>query len=254
MSNFDGVARVYCWLEYLTFGPALQRARVAHLPSLRRCRDVLVIGDGDGRCLEALVLQAAEARIHCIDTSDAMLRQAARRVPAGAGARVSFERADIRTFCSQEGHWDAVVTMFVLDCLTTAEVSCVAAELSQALRPGGHWLFADFVIPERGWRRLRARLWVAGLYAFFRWRAGLEVSHLPPSERLIEESGLVAVAVREQQAGMIRSIRYAKPSGARAGPDVSLLRGLELPDVGQARRDVDLGRRGLFLDDVPLDR
>jgi cyclopropane fatty-acyl-phospholipid synthase-like methyltransferase len=210
VSHFDGIARAYRWLEYLAFGPSLQRARVAHLAALATCRDILVVGDGDGRCLRALVMHAPGARIHCIDTSGAMLREAARRVP-DTGDHLSFECADVRAFDTQTRRWDAVVTMFVLDCLTSEEVQSVATKLSHALRSGGHWLFADFVIPARGWRRLRARLWIGCLYRFFRWRTGLEVSHLPPSERLIQESGLVAVAVSEHQAGMVRSIRYAKP-------------------------------------------
>lgn len=155
-------------------------------------------------------MHAPDARIHCIDTSNAMLREAARRV-LDTGDRVSFECVDVRAFDTQTRRWDAVVTMFVLDCLTSEDVQCVATKLSHALRSGGHWLFADFVIPARGWRRLRARLWIGCLYRFFRWRTGLEVSRLPPSERLIQESGLVAVAVSEHQAGMVRSIRYAKP-------------------------------------------
>ena len=43
--DFDAVARQYYWLEYIAFGRALQRARTVHLPLLRHCRRILVVGD-----------------------------------------------------------------------------------------------------------------------------------------------------------------------------------------------------------------
>jgi ubiquinone/menaquinone biosynthesis C-methylase UbiE len=210
MTDFDRMARAYRWFEYVAFGRALQLARVVHLPALRQCRRILVVGDGDGRCGEVLATIAGTAHVHCIDTSARMLRIAARRVPASARGRVTFERADIRTFDPGEAAWDAVLTMFVLDCLTTDEARQVTRRLARALAPAGQWLFADFVVPARGWRRLRARLWIGLLYRFFRWRTGLSVSQLPPSEALIAEAGLVAVEIDERQAGMVRSVRYAK--------------------------------------------
>ncbi|ODS54657.1 MAG: hypothetical protein ABS36_10835 [Acidobacteria bacterium SCN 69-37] len=210
MSGFDRVARIYRWLEYVAFGSSLQRARTAHLPALADCRDILVIGDGDGRAIAQLAVVAAHARIHSIDMSDAMLREAAQRLPAAARDRVTFARADVRTFDPGHHAWDAVLTMFVLDCLTEDEVRRVVTTLAGGLRPGGRWLFADFAIPERGWRRLRARVWIACLYWFFRWRADLAVSRLPASEAIITAAGFVPVAVDVRQAGMIRSICYER--------------------------------------------
>src|SRR5690606_35643402 len=48
-AGFVRVARIYHALERLAFGRALERARFALLPALAGCRDVLVLGDGDGR-------------------------------------------------------------------------------------------------------------------------------------------------------------------------------------------------------------
>lgn len=210
MTDFDRVASAYRWLEYLAFGPALQRARAAHLPALAECRDILVVGDGDGRAVARLATIARAARIHCLDTSSGMLDEAAGRVPATARDRVTFERADIRTFDAGHHAWDGVVTMFVLDCFTDDDVRAVVERLSVALRPGGRWLFADFAIPARGWRRWRAQIWVSVLYRFFRWRTGLAVSRLPASEAILAAAGLVPLAVEERQAGLIRSICYGR--------------------------------------------
>ncbi len=210
MTDFDRVASAYRWLEYLAFGRTLQRARTVHLPALADCRDILVVGDGDGRAVAQLATIAGAARIHCIDTSRRMLDEAARRVPAAARARVTFTCADVRTFDAGHDAWDAVVTLFVLDCFDNDDVRAVVERLHAALRPGGRWLFADFAIPARGWRRWRARIWIDGLYRFFRWRTGLAVSRLPASEAILAAAGLVPLAVEERQAGLIRSVCYER--------------------------------------------
>lgn len=210
MTDFDRVASSYRWLEYLAFGRTLQRARTAHMAELAGCRDILIVGDGDGRAVAQLAAIASTARIHCIDTSQRMLDTAARRLPAAARDRVTFTCADVRTFDAGHHTWDAVVTLFVLDCFSDDDVRAIVERLHAALRPGGRWLFADFAMPAHGWRRRRARIWIDVLYRFFRWRTGLAVSRLPASEAILAAAGLVPLAVEERQAGMIRSICYER--------------------------------------------
>ncbi len=210
-SGFDRVARIYRILERVAFGGALLDARLWGLDWLRDRRDILVLGEGDGRCLQSLVHVAPEARVRCIDASAVMLDLARRRVEAaGAAGRVTFEQADVRDATFPAGAYDAVVTLFFLDCFLPEEVDRLVPMLAASLRPGGVWVFADFAIPPRGWRRLRARLWVAFLYAFFRWRAGLAASALPPSEDAIARAGLHLVAEREAQHGLIRSAVFSR--------------------------------------------
>lgn len=211
MSDFDRVASVYRWLEYLVFGTTLQRTRTTHLGALATCGRILVVGDGDGRCLERLVDLAPDARIHAVDTSARMLALAAGRLPASARSRVTFEQRDVRTLQPDSTPWDAVVTMFVLDCLSTEDVRRVARALVPGLRKGGTWLFADFAVPSAGWRRVRARAWIGLLYRFFRWRTGLAVTSLPAAEAELEAAGLSPVDVRERQAGMVKAVRYVRP-------------------------------------------
>ncbi len=206
-SGFDRVAAAYRTLERLAFGGDLQRARCCFLPRLREARDILVLGEGDGRCLAQLVRAAPRARIRCVDASAAMIARARRRLGHGAAARVSFEQADA-TRLAIGGQYDAVLTLFFLDCFTAERVEALVARVRPCLRPRALWLFADFVLPPRGWRRLRARLWLWGLYAFFRWRAGIEARRLPPSERILERAGLRPVETAERQHGFVRSVLF----------------------------------------------
>ena len=95
MGTFDRLAGIYRGLERLAFGRDLERARFCWLERLSACRSMLILGEGDGRCLERLVRVAPVAHIHCVDASAAMLTRAARRIAGTeAESRVRFEQAD----------------------------------------------------------------------------------------------------------------------------------------------------------------
>jgi hypothetical protein len=91
--NFDSVARIYRWAEYLTLGPLLQRTRTHFLPRLLHCRQALVLGDGDGRFLARLFQQNPNLQAVAVDTSSTMLQLLAQRCPTAQTVR-----ADAMTF------------------------------------------------------------------------------------------------------------------------------------------------------------
>jgi len=209
MTGFDRVARVYRWLEYAAFGGALQRARVAHLGHLRRCADILVLGDGDGRCLAAILRAAPFARIECVDDSQVMIDLAARRLSVADRRRVTFTCTDACTFDPGQRTFDAVVTMFFLDCFVDRDVHALVERLRPQLRHGALWLFADFAIPARGLARWHAQVIVSSLYLFFRLATGLEARALPASEAHLLAAGLRCTEVTTERAGLIRTTVYA---------------------------------------------
>jgi ubiquinone/menaquinone biosynthesis C-methylase UbiE len=212
--GFDRLARWYRALEFAAFGRDLERARFAFLGDLAGRGDILLLGEGDGRCAERAAALAPGARIHCVDSSAGMIERASLRLSAaGARGRASFERADLRSYAPAPGAFDAVATLFVLDCFDAGAVASIVERVSAALRPGSLWLFADFVIPARGLARARARAWLSVLYAFFRWETGLRVSSLPPSEEILAAAGWRPERRLDLQCGLIRSAVYR-----RAGP------------------------------------
>lgn len=214
-ANFDPLASIYRALEIVAFGGDLARARFCLLDRLSDRRSILVLGEGDGRCLERLVRLAPAARIHCFDASPAMLARARARIAGTeAEARVTFTHADLRHTEFPVGAYDAVVTLFFLDCFDAATAAEIVTRAARALRPDSRWLFADFAVPPRGFRRLRARLWLALLYAFFRQTTKLTVDRLPPSEALIRATGFVSAVVRERQLGLLRTVVFSQPASA----------------------------------------
>ena len=221
-SGFDRLARVYRVLEFAAFGRDLERARFCLLEHLSGCRDILVLGEGDGRCLARLVGLAPQARFHCVDASGAMLALARHRLAAAgrAGPCVRFEHADAFSAALAPAHYDAVVTLFFLDCFSTEQVAALRDRIQASLKPGAAWLFADFAVPSQGWQRWRARAWLAVLYAFFRWQTNLAAWSLPDSERLLAEAGWRPEAIREFQGGLVRTVLFQREAvpGTAPGP------------------------------------
>ncbi len=205
-ANFDRLARIYRPLEYLAFGRSLERARFCLLDRLADRRSILVLGEGDGRCLERLVGAAPAARIHCLDASRAMLKRASARIAATeARSRVSLEQADLLAAELRPDRYDAAVTLFFLDCFTADQAAGIVGRVSASLRPGSPWLWADFAVPPRGLARLWGQGVLAVLYAFFRWQTGIPARKLPPAEDLIARAGFAPEALREFQFGLIRT-------------------------------------------------
>ncbi len=203
--NFDALARPYRWLEYLTFGPYLQRTRTCFLSELETCRRALVLGDGDGRFTAALLRANPSIHVHAIDASPAMLR--ALQKSAGPHAdRLTTEAADLRQWSPRAGtHYDLVATHFFLDCLTTPEIAVLAARLSPALAPQARWVVSDFAIPATKFGALVAAPLVAALYRAFSILTHLRVRQLPNHRAALESSGWAMESEKKHLGGLLLS-------------------------------------------------
>jgi ubiquinone/menaquinone biosynthesis C-methylase UbiE len=211
--GFDRLARPYRLLEFLAFGRDLERARFRYINELRACRRILILGEGDGRFLTRLLGIAQSAQIRCVDRSAAMIALAAKRCAATGGAdRVDFERSDVLGVQLDPLAYDAVATLFFLDCFTADEVAAIIAKVRPAMAPGARWLFADFAVPAMGVPRWRARFWLGLLYRFFAWTTDLSARELPPSEEMLGASGLRPVAGATFQAGLLRTVVFDSPT------------------------------------------
>jgi ubiquinone/menaquinone biosynthesis C-methylase UbiE len=221
--NFDRLAGGYRALEFLAFGRDLERARTAYVDRLAGCRDILVLGEGDGRYLARLVQVAPAARIHCVDASAAMLARASARLSGTAARdRVTFEHTDAFSLRLAPERYDAVVTLFFLDCFPADQVAVLIDRVKTGLRPDARWAWADFAVPPRGWARWRAQATLPLLYAFFRWQTGLAARELPPAEEMLQGAGFRREAACEFQGGLLRSALFSSDafrSAAARGKD-----------------------------------
>jgi SAM-dependent methyltransferase len=203
--KFDGLAGVYRWMEYLSFGPALSRCRTEFLGDLAHCRNALVIGDGDGRFTAQLLGANAEIRVDAIDASPAMLDALVRRAGIAAD-RVRTEVADARDWQARNVEpYDLVVTHFFLDCLTTAEVGSLAGRIRSASAPNMVFVVSDFAVPRSFFGRTLARPLVSALYIAFGLLTGLKVRALPDHASALAEAGFRLARRRTRLWGLLVS-------------------------------------------------
>ncbi len=188
--NFDLLARAYRWMEYASFGPFLQRCRCHYLPACRSTRRVLVLGDGDGRFTQELLLANSAVHVDAVDASANMLQALQQRAKkVGAAGRVHVILADIRTLMPELDQYDLIFSNFFLDCLTTKELDELVQRLSSNLTPQSRWLIAEFAIPDHGLCRSLARGLVRSLYFAFRLLTGLRVQQLPDYAQIFTQNG-----------------------------------------------------------------
>lgn len=201
--SFDRVARPYRWMEYLTFGHALERCRNHFLPKLADCRSALVLGDGDGRFLAALLATNPHLHADAVDSSRTMLRLLERRVQAAIGStsRLRTHHIDALSFVPG-GHYDLVVSHFFLDCLNSLQIEALCARLAPYLEPHARWVISDFRIPA-GPMRWPARAIVRLLYLAFRLLTGLRTHRLPDHAAALTAAGFTRIAQHPLLAGLL---------------------------------------------------
>ena len=205
--SFDLIAAHYRWIETLTFGNALQRARTCWLPDTPRPKNALVVGEGNGRFLRELLCAHPKIHIDCLDLSPVMLALAKRHASEVSEScrMIRFVHEDIRNWVSQCSY-DLVVTHFFLDCFRHDELKTIITKLAAAATPNAIWLVADFAVPAGGgFARAHAKLWLRAMYSFFRAVAGIGAAELVDPSPYLQTNGFKCVSSRVSRAGMVKS-------------------------------------------------
>jgi SAM-dependent methyltransferase len=205
--NFDRVARIYRWAEYLSLGPMLERTRNHFLPQLSDRSCALVLGDGDGRFLARLLRQNPELHAAAIDTSATMLHLLKKRC-AFAGNRIQTLQTSAADLIASEAKIiafspDLIVTHFFLDCLLQQEAVDLAQHLAAHTSSGTLWLVSDFALPRTRILRPLAALYIRSLYLAFRVLTGLRVTQLPDLQRALSQAGFESIARHDKLFGLV---------------------------------------------------
>jgi ubiquinone/menaquinone biosynthesis C-methylase UbiE len=211
--SFDALAPWYRTLEWVAFGDALQRSRVACLGEIAAPRRALVVGEGNGRFLCELLRLHPGVEVDCLDASQRMLRLAQKRIERELPERaesVRFLHQDITSWPAPEHHYDLLVTHFVLDCFSEAALTGIVSKLARAATQDANWLLADFCVPANGMAKLRARAWLAAMYLFFRVTAGIPARELVDPTPLLQSEGFMLVRQQFFRNGILKSQRWSR--------------------------------------------
>lgn len=210
--SFDILAPHYHWMERFLAQGKLQRCRLHGLEAALGAERLLLVGEGHGRFLKILGGQKYAGSITCVDASAGMLEVAkgkARQSGLVEG-QVDFVHEDVLVWEPPEERFDFVATHFFLDCFDEAELGQVVRKLGKAVVSRGCWHVADFTCPDKGWRRLRARVILWMMYLFFRPVTGLSATQLVDPEPLLRESGFTRVLSQDSEWGLLRSQVWRK--------------------------------------------
>jgi SAM-dependent methyltransferase len=213
--SFDTLAPIYRGMELMFAGTLMQQSRTSFLGDAADSRHALVVGEGPGQFLAALLAVNSRASVTCVDQSARMIAEnrahlARRRLDE---RRVRFVQQDALKWTPASGAFDLVVTHFFLDCFPPDQLAGLVRRLANSATAGATWLLADFRLPTHGWRRQRARLLVALLYRFFRLTTNMVASRLTPPDDHLRAAGFALAARREWSFGLIHSDvwRRARP-------------------------------------------
>jgi SAM-dependent methyltransferase len=211
-ADFDRLARVYCWMEWISFGPWLRRCRCAFLDRLSHHRRALVLGDGDGRFTARLLANNPSLLVDAVDASPAMLSELGRRAGAHR-SRIQIQVADIRAWEPPAPTYDLVVTHFFLDCLTTDEIASLAIRIRSHLQPDAAWIVSEFSLPANRFGRFIAGTLIALLYRSFGILTGLKIRTLPNHRKALAQSGFILKQQRKWLGGLLVSEWWEPASG-----------------------------------------
>ena len=208
--SFDLIATHYRWIETLTFGNALQRARTCWLPDIPRPKHALIVGEGNGCFLRELLRAHPKIHIDCVDASASMLQLARKRIERSSLEsldHVRFLQRDIRKW-SPTHAYDLLVTHFVLDCFPKVEMQMIIAKLATAAASNAIWLLADFSVPQQPGARLHATIWIRAMYAFFRLTTRIDARTILDPAPLLIGHGFLPIKRTLSRWGMIKSELY----------------------------------------------
>jgi Methyltransferase domain len=202
--NFDSLARLYRWMEWLSFGPLLWWCRNAFLSEMRDRHRALIFGDGDGRFTARLLRENPRVHIEAIDASPAMLAALLRRAGNHA-SRVRATCLDARTWQPTHLSHDLIVTHFFLDCLSSSEVQSLATRIRDSADPHALWVVSEFAIPASCFGRWVARPIVSALYWAFGVLTGLRQRRLPNHREALRAGGFSLHREKRWLAGLLVS-------------------------------------------------
>jgi ubiquinone/menaquinone biosynthesis C-methylase UbiE len=216
--NFDLLAKPYRWLEYATFGRALERCRFQFLPELTQMRQALVFGDGDGRFLAKLLAANPMLFADVVDISPAMLKRLQKRLAPEAQQRISLHQTDARQFAATRSGFDLVVTHFFLDCLSTEEVMALIEKITPHLESNAIWIVSEFAIPQGRLTAVVGRVVISSLYRLFGCLTGLPVRVLPNYTSALQKAGFCLIQEKPRLFGLLVSQHWQRAAASARQP------------------------------------
>lgn len=205
IAGFDLVAPFYPRLEHLVFGTHLDEARQTFLSAILSAKQVLLVGEGNGRFLKLLNTRKFAGRITVVEKSSMMIRLAKSQVGPLGKLDLEFVQGDFRG-CQLGKGFDCVVTHFFLDLFNPPTQLAIIEKFARLSAETATWINVDFV-PARSWRG-RTLMWCQ--YRFFRTVSRIEAKSCSDEMPAALQSGWSLKEVVPYLDGLVVARRYQK--------------------------------------------
>jgi len=205
--SFDTLAPQYRMMEAVLAGNILQRCRTAFLAEVAASRRALLLGEGPGRFLVALLRANPNVEVTCVERSQRMIQEARRAVRRHNldADQVTYEANDALAWQPPSAGFDLVATHFFLDCFRSNELEGLIFKVAASTTKNARWLLADFRQPESGWQQWRAKALLSLMYAFFRLATGLLATRLTSPAGFLKSAGFRLASQRLANFGLVHS-------------------------------------------------
>jgi tRNA (cmo5U34)-methyltransferase len=204
MSRLDGFNRIawlYDSLAAIIFFGNIFKSQTHFLPLIPPQSNVLILGGGSGRILQALFRVNPAVKIWYVEASSSMIRQSIRRV--GLNSNIQFihgTEADV----PRDIRFDAVIAPFFFDLFEEPYLSGLVHRLLKVTNINSIWLVTDFV-DHAVWHRPFLNL----MYRFFNIMCGVAPRKLPDWDKALEANGLNLQQSKSFYAGFISANVYS---------------------------------------------
>jgi len=208
---FDKLAPWYLFLEKLSFGNQLQKCRTTQLERLTEVKNVLILGDGNGRFLQSFITTNKSAKIDSLDISKKMIALAQNRIGLNLnGHQVNFINTDVFKWEFPKNKYDLVVTNFFLDCFTFQELTKLTEKISFSLIPKGKLIYGDFNIPNSNFKKLLILPLLSIMYCFFKIFTHISAQSLNDPSSLFTKNGFILENEKHQLGSLLKSQLWVK--------------------------------------------
>lgn len=204
--SYDTVAPFYDCLAHLVFGKSILSAQKFLINYIPSNSTVLIIGGGSGNVLREITAKHPRGlKITYVDSSQSMIKLS-KKHSTGENV-VTFINEPFQTVTINYGY-DVVITEFFFDNFLPATAHTIFNKVNNLLKPGGMWLYSDFVIDNHAplWQKLLLKT----MYAFFRMFTNIEAASLPEVSSFFSSNDYNQMASENFYKGFIRSVLYRK--------------------------------------------
>jgi ubiquinone/menaquinone biosynthesis C-methylase UbiE len=178
-ANYNKIARIYDLLSGLVFAGCIKKSQDDLVIHITPNSKVLIAGGGTGWILEKIAKQYTEGLIiDYVEVSSEMMVLSQKR--DCKMNQVNFIQLPIEDFILEK-QYDVIITPFMLDNFRHKKLDLIFKKLNKGLKPGGLWLYADFIYDKNRsplWQQILLKI----MYLFFRLTSDIETQELVDTE------------------------------------------------------------------------